>query len=258
MNIRKIVRDMWIIAYMKSIPDLKRQPLMLLILVGLAAIPLFFIGLFAGGDNAEATFNGGLIGVIVSSIGFIAITASIQDLTYDRYVKLREMVVAMPVHPLSYVMGLTLGFLIFSFPGFIAFLCYGVYRGLFDPISILMTLGAMVLCWLALATIGFTIATYLHKTSPNTLGIIANILSFGFVFLPPVYYSETMLTNIGGMDLSWFVYLLPTSNAAAIIRYSTDLTAWNGTAFMLHWIILALTVIVFSVLVVKKARWREP
>jgi ABC-type multidrug transport system permease subunit len=179
-------------------------------------------------------------------------------LTFDRYVKLREMVVAMPVHPLSYVMGLTLGFLIFAFPGFIAFIIYGVYLGLFDIFSILMTIGSMILCWLALAAIGFTIATYMHKTSPNTLGIVANILSFGFVFLPPVYYSEAMLTNVSGMDISWLVYLFPTSNAAAIIRYSTDLTAWNATAFMFHWLILALTVVIFSVLVVKKARWREP
>jgi len=252
MTLKKIIKDTWLIAYMKSVPDIKRQPLMLLILVGLAAIPLFFIGLFSGGDDPNV-FEIGLVGVIVSSIGFIAITASVQDITWDRYVKLREMVVAMPVHPLSYAMGLTLGFLIFSFPGFIAFIIYGVYLGIFDIISILMTFGAMILCWLGLAAIGFTIATYQHKTSPNTLGIIANILSFVFVFLPPVYYSETMLG-----EFSWIVYILPTSNAAAIIRYSTELTAWNPTAFILHWLILALTVVVFSLLVVKKARWREP
>ncbi|MBA3044637.1 MAG: ABC transporter permease [Candidatus Thermoplasmatota archaeon] len=256
MSIRKIIKDTWIIAYMKSIPDIKRQPLMLLILVGLAAIPLFFITLFGGAEMMDV----GLVGVIVSSIGFIAITASIQDITWDRYVKLREMVVAMPVHPLSYAMGLTLGFLIFSFPGFIAFLCYGVYRGLFDPFSILVTLGAMILCWLALAAMGFTIATYQHKTSPNTLGIIANILSFGFVFLPPVYYSEAMLTNMSGMNLSWIVYIFPTSNAAAIIRYATGAgeTVMDPTAFMLHWLVLIVTVVVFSALVMWKARWREP
>jgi ABC-2 type transport system permease protein len=256
MSLKKMFKDMFIIAYMKSVPDLKRQPLMLIILIGLSAIPLFFIGLF-GGDDPEI-FKTGLVGVIVSSIGFIAITASIQDLTFDRYVKLREMVVAMPVHPLSYVMGLTLGFLIFALPGFITFIIYGMYLGLFGPVSIVMMLGSMVLCWLALAAIGFTIATYLHKTSPNTLGIVANILSFGFVFLPPVYYSETMLANLGGMDLSWISYIFPTSNAAAIIRYSTELTEWNSTAFILHWAVLALTVIVFSLLVMKKARWREP
>lgn len=255
MNVRKMLRDTWIIAYMKSIPDIRRQPLMLLILIGLSAIPLFFIGMFGGDD--PAMFKVGLVGVIVSSIGFIAITASIQDLTFDRYVKLREMVVAMPVHSLSYAMGLTLGFLIFALPGFVAFIAYGIYLGLFDAFSILAMLGAMVLCWLGLAAIGFTLATYLNKTSPNTLGIVANLLSFGFVFLPPVYYSESMLTDLGGFDLSWIAYLFPTSNAAAIIRYSAGLTEWNSTAYMLHWVIMAITVALFSILVVKKSKWRE-
>jgi len=84
------------------------------------------------------------------------------------------------------------------------------------------------------------------------LGVIANLLSFLFVFLPPVYYSEEML----GAN-SWIVFLLPTSNAAALMRYSTGITAWDPTNYMLHWLFLILTVVVFSILVVKKARWRE-
>jgi ABC-2 type transport system permease protein len=255
MNAGKMLRDIWIIAYMKSIPDMRRQPLILVILVGLSAIPLFFIGLFGGDD--PVMYRIGLAGVIVSSVGFIAITASIQDLTFDRYVKLREMVVAMPVHPLSYAMGLTLGFLLFALPGFVAFLAYGAYLGMFDALSLLATVVAMVLCWLGLAAIGFTLATYLNKTSPNTLGIVANILSFGFVFLPPVYYSEAMLKDLGGLDLSWIVYVFPTSNAAAIIRYSTGLTDWDSTAYTLHWVAMLVTVVLFSLLVVKKSRWRE-
>ncbi len=254
MSLKKMFKDMFIIAYMKSVPDLRRQPLVLLILVGLAAIPLFFIGMFAGDD--PDTFRVGLVGVVVSSVGFIAITSSIQDITWDRYVKLREMVVAMPVHPMSYALGISLGFLIFSLPGSVAFIIYGMYLGVFGPLSLLMTLAAMVLCWAALAAMGFTIATYQHKTSPNTLGILANILSFVFVFLPPVYYSEQMLGK-----LSWISYLLPTSNAAAIIRHYTGLTdpsALYPTSVALHWLILVFTVIMFSVIVVKKSQWREP
>ena len=254
MNLKKMIRDILIIAWMKSIPDLKRQPLILVILAGLAAIPLFFIGLFGG----ESMLNIGIVGVIVSSIGFIGIAASIQDITWDRYVKFREMVVAMPVHPISYAMGLTLGALIFALPGFLAFTAYGIYRGLFDIGSLLIMFGAMFMCFMGISLIGFTIATYQHKTSPNSLGIVANLLSFLFVFLPPVYYSESMLENVGGMNLTWIAYTLPTTNAAAIIRYATGLTAWNGEAYMLHWLFMFITVGIFAILVVRKARWREP
>ena len=88
--------------------------------------------------------------------------------------------------------------------------------------------------------------------------MLANILAFLFVFLPPVYYSESMLVDVGGIDLSWISYLLPTTNAAAIIRFDTGLTPWDGGAYMLHWLFMFITVAIFSVLVVRKARWREP
>ncbi|KYK26619.1 MAG: hypothetical protein AYK23_02795 [Candidatus Proteinoplasmatales archaeon SG8-5] len=251
MAVKKVIRDAFLIAWLKSIPDLKRQPLILVLLTALSAIPLFFIVLFGG----SGMLNAGLVGVIVSSIGFIGISASIQDLTWDRYVKLREMVVAMPVSSISYSIGITLGFLIFALPGFLLFMGFGVYRGMFDLTGLLLTFGAMALCWLGLAVIGFTIATYQQKASPNTLGIWANLLSFLFVFLPPVYYPKEMLSQYG---MSWIAYLLPTSNAAEIIRYLTEQTAWDQTSYMYHWIALVVTVIIFAILVVKKARWREP
>ena len=254
MNIKKMVNDTLVLAWLKSIPDLKRQPMLVVLLVGFAAIPLLFITMFGG----EEMLDIGLVGVIVSSVGFIGISASIQDLTWDRYVKLKEMVVAMPVHPVSYAMGLTLASLAFTIPGIIAFTALGLYRGLFDIPSIITMFGSLTLCWLGLSVMGFTVATYLHKSSPNTLGVLANLLSLLFVFLPPVYYSEKMLVNVGGYDLSWIAYLLPTTNSAAIIRYSTGLTAWDANAFMLHWVALVMIVVVFTILVVTKARWREP
>ena len=146
-------------------------------------------------------------------------------------------------------MGLTLAAMVFTLPGFLAFTALGIYRGLFDLPSIIMMVGSLILCWGGLSVMGFTVATYLHKSSPNSLGVLANLLSMGFVFLPPVYYSETMLENIGGYDLSWVVYLLPTTNSAAIIRYSTGLTEWDPSAFMLHWVALVFILILFSVLV---------
>jgi ABC-2 type transport system permease protein len=249
MSVKKAFRDTILIARLKSIPDLKRQPLIVVLLTLFAAIPLFFITLFGG----EEMMDIGLVGVIVSSIGFLGITASIQDLTWDRYVKMREMVVAMPVHPVAYAMGLTLAALIFALPGTVVFMGLGVYRGIFDIGSILAAIGALIMCWLSLSVIGFTIATYQRKASPNTLGIIANLLAFVFVFMPPVYYSEELL---GGF--SWISMVFPTSNAAAIIRYSTGMVDWDPTSYLMHWLAMLLIVIIFSILVVKKARWREP
>ena len=64
MNFKKMIKDTMTIAWLKSIPDLKRQPMMVVLLVGFAAIPLFFMMMFGGAEMLDI----GLIGVIVSSI----------------------------------------------------------------------------------------------------------------------------------------------------------------------------------------------
>lgn len=244
----KVVRDAFLIAYMKSIPDLKRQPGIIVMLTAIGAIPLFFIVLFGGAGMLKM----GMMGVIVSTIGFAGIAAPIQDVTWDRYVKLREMIVAMPVHPLSYALGVNLASLIFALPGFLIFLGIGIVMGFFTPFSLLAALGVLFLCWFCLSVMGFAIATHLYRTAPNTLGLISNILALGFVFLPPVYYSETMLGSY-----AWVAYLLPTSNAAAVIRYATGINRMDPMAFAAHWIAIAVLAAAFGALAVAKARWRE-
>jgi ABC-type multidrug transport system permease subunit len=244
----RIIRNALIIGFMRSIPEIKRQPLIILMFAGISAIPLIFIGVFGG----ERMLNFGLIGAMVSSVGFLAISSSIQEIAWDRYVKLREMIVAMPVHPMSYALGLTIGAFILSMPGFIIFLVIAAVRNLLTIISLIQILFAVTLCWGALSVIGFTIATFMYKASPNTLSVVANILSFAFVFLPPVYYPELFMGSY-----SWVSYIFPTSNAAAIIRYSTGVVPMNVNALALHWIVLIITVAAFAVLVIKKSRWRE-
>jgi ABC-type multidrug transport system permease subunit len=243
-----IIRNSIIIGLMRSVPEIKRQPLLLLMITGISAIPLIFIGVF----GREGMLDFGLIGAMVSSVGFLAVSTSIQEISWDRYVKLREMIVAMPVHPISYAIGLTISALLLSLPGFIIYLIVAAFRDLITIISLLQILGAVVLCWIALSVIGFTIATYMYKASPNTLGIVANILSFAFIFLPPVYYPEFFMGSY-----SWISFILPTSNAAAIIRYSTGTVPMDVNALTLHWVLLIVTVIIFTVIVLKKSRWRE-
>lgn len=111
----KSVKDALTIAALKSIPDFKRQPLMLIMIGLISSIPLFFILVFGGSGQ----IGYGLVGAMVSTISFIGIAAAIQDITVDRYLKIREMIVAMPVHPISYAVGVALAPLVVSAPSLI-------------------------------------------------------------------------------------------------------------------------------------------
>ncbi len=242
----KPMKDALIIAELKSIPDLKRNPSMVLLLGVVSSFPLFYILAFGG------NLGYGLAGAMVATTSFIGLVASIQDISFDRYVKIREMIVAMPVHPVSYAIGVALGPLLISAPGLIFFMGLAVLLGALPLLSVGWALASLTLCWAAGSSIGFIISTYLRNASVYTLGNMSNILGLGLVFMPPVYYPEELL---GGMR--WLSLIFPTSNAAGLIRYYAGTMSLTVDAVVVRWLILVATVVVSIAIVSFKARWRE-
>jgi ABC-type multidrug transport system permease subunit len=242
----KPVKDTLIIAALKSIPDFKRQPLMLIMIGLISSIPLFFLLVFGG------NISYGLVGAMVSTIGFIGIVAAIQDVTWDRYVKIREMIVAMPVSPISYAIGVALAPLLVSAPSLAFFMTIAFWLGALPISSIGWLLMSLLLCWAALSGIGFIISTYLQKASVYTLNSMSNILGLGLIFMPPVYYPEEML---GGF--SWIAMIFPTSNAAGLIRAYSGGLQLPLEMVLVRWLILAAATMISIIVVARKARWRE-
>ena len=242
----KAVKDVFIIAALKSIPDLKRNPSEMILIGLISAFPLFFILVFGG------QLSSGLVGAIIANISFIGLAAAIQDISFDRYVKIREMIVAMPVHPVAYAMGVAMAPLFISAPGLIFFIAIAVAIGALPLFSIGWVVVTLILCWAAGSSIGFIVSTYLRKASVYTLNNMGTILGLGLVFLPPVYYPEELLGNY-----RWISIVFPTSNAAGLIRFYAGLTQIPPETVLLRWLILAATVVVSVVILSFKARWRE-
>jgi len=246
MRFRKMVRDALIIAELKAVPDLKRQPLILIIMGLFSGLPLFFMLIFGG------QISYGLVGAMISTVGFIGIVSAIQDITYDRYLKIREMIVAMPVHPISYMMGSALAPLLFASPGVAFFIALALWLGYLPVNAVACAIVVLLLCWAVLSALGFVISTYMRRASIYTLNSLSNILGVGLVFIPPVYYPEELL---GG--LSWIAILFPTSNAAGLIRAYAGLAAFSQETLIVRWLVLLVTLALAVLLVVFKAKWRE-
>jgi ABC-type multidrug transport system permease subunit len=242
----KPVKDAVIIAELKAIPDLKRNPSMVLLIGVVSSFPLFYLLVFGG------NLSYGLVGAMVATISFIGLVSAIQDISFDRYVKIREMIVAMPVNPVSYAVGVALAPLLISAPGLIFFMVLAVLFGGLPILSVGWTVASLILCWAAGSSIGFIISTYLRNASVYTLGNMSNILGLGLVFMPPVYYSEETL---GGMR--WLAIVFPTSNAAGLIRYYAGTMPLSLDAVLVRWFILVATVVVSIIIVSFEARWRE-
>ncbi len=107
-----------LIAWMKFYPDFRIQPLIVIINMAMSGSPLFFF-LIAGSTTG---FKTGIAGAMVAIVSYIGITSATQDVAQDRYTKLREMMVAMPIHPASYAFGVALAPLLMSMPGLLLFM----------------------------------------------------------------------------------------------------------------------------------------
>ena len=243
---KKILKDALIIATFKSVPEIKRQPMLIVLIFFVSALPLFFIYMFGG------KINFGVIGAMVSTVSFMGITGAIQEIAWDRYVKIREMLVAMPVKPISYGLGISLTPLIFSIPSLVFFIGISIYLGIIPLYSIGWVIIALLLCWATLSCLGFLISTYLYKTNIFTLNIISNLLALILIFIPPVYYSEEMLGS-----LRWVSPLVPTSNIAGLIGGYTGMLTIPLYELILRWSILLIMMILSIVAVLHKAQWRE-
>ncbi|MDI6805173.1 MAG: ABC transporter permease [Candidatus Bathyarchaeia archaeon] len=242
----KILKDTFTITALKSIPDLKRQPLIIFLIGMISSLPLYFLVIFGG----QITL--GLIGAMVSTVSFIGMNAAIQEMSWDRYVKIREMIVAMPVHPISYALGIALAPLILSIPSLIFFGTIALWLDALTLQSLLWTVIALILCWATVSSAGFLISTYLQKASTYTLNNLSNILGIALGFIPPVYYPEEILGNF-----SWISIIFPTSNAASLIRVYSGSLILPFEMVVVRWLVLIATTIVFAVITAAKARWRE-
>ncbi len=243
----KVVKDVLIIAWMRCYPDIRRNPFILFVIMMFSGAPLLFMQLFGGAGMLVH----GFIGAIISMVGFIGLASAIQDIAWDRYVKIREMIVAMPVHPISYVMGVALSSLLFSAPGAAFFITIAIWQGAFTVAAIIWIVPALLLCWLSLTAIGFTIATYLQKASLYLLNAISLMLSFVFAFMLPVFYPKEILGNF-----AWIAFLAPTSITASLFRIYIGSPSLYGDIFA-HWIILLAITIASFILLSMKYRWRE-
>jgi len=243
----KVVKDVLVVTALKSLPDLKRQPLMLFLVGLISSLPLYFILVFGG------QISYGLIGAIVSTVAFIGMSAAISEMAFDRYVKIREMIVAMPVHPISYAIGIALAPLILSMPSLVFFIAITMWLGVLTPYSLFWAAVLLILCWATVSSIGFLVSTYLQKASTYTLNSLSNILGIALGFIPPVYYPEEML---GGF--SWISAIFPTSNAASLIRVYSGSLNLPFEMIIARWLILIVTMVVSAVITAFKARWREP
>ncbi len=198
-----------------------------------------------GGDRG---LSWGLVG------GFIWVVASngisiVGDAAFYRLeLKFQQMLVASPVTPYAYSIGLALSALIYSIPSLAFFLGMLTYRGMLGVDNAPLIALALVQLWLSTSSLGFTIST-LFRDMRYTWAVV-NILTVLLSVVPPVYYPATLL------QYPMLAYIAPTSAAAIIIHDALGLAEYGSPMIVGGWTSLFVHMVLGLTLMIKVANWR--
>jgi ABC-2 type transport system permease protein len=240
------VRTILILAYYVGVLWIRRVPISLLTTLISPFTIIFFIFIYGGTSQVIYGIIGSLVFLALSaglSIGPVAITHRLEF-------KYQQFLVSSPVGPLTYTIGLALGYLAYYGFGFIVLL------GLFlehrvPPFQLFESIVALVAIWLVMAATGFMISTLLSES--RVAFQITNGLSAGLGIMPPVFYSYSILPKW----LQTIAYIIPTSDAASIMQNAVGLMTSSFTTTALRWILLFSYFVIVMSISIKFAKWRE-
>jgi len=246
-GIRRQVVASLTIAWINGVLVLRRAPLWIASYLLMPLALLFFFRIHGDVAMMKMALIGGII-MVATSNGI----SILGDAAWFRiYVKYQDLLVATPIRPVSYVMGLSLSMLVFASPGLALFVALASLAGLMTLEFALALAACTIAVWISSSMMGFTIST-LFKTLRHVWPM-ASILSMVLSLLPPIYYPATVLPQ----GLQWVGALVPTGAAAMILHHVAGIVKIEAAALAASATSLVAYATTLPLLSSLKARWRE-
>ncbi|MEM0090835.1 MAG: ABC transporter permease [Nitrososphaerota archaeon] len=247
MEFMKNARAIFALVMLNGIKPVMRSPLWLIVMLSYPLILVFFINIFAEYAVVDALV-GGLISLVVMS--GIAIQADI--VWYKVELKFQDMVVASPVSPTIYMVGIAISELVYSSPAIALFLVLMALKGILSISSIPMLMLSMLLCWLSALSLGFYLSTRISDI--RHIWALEGLLSIVLSMLPPIYYPMSLLPEWGQI-VSMFV---PTTHAALLMKEAVGIISLMEHQRLMSLAVLLIWTIALMLLAKRKSVWREP
>ncbi|MEM3326340.1 MAG: ABC transporter permease, partial [Thermoproteus sp.] len=206
---------------------------------------LVVLAIYAGQTGLRWGLLGGLIWTVASN-GI----SLIGDATFYRLeLKFQQMLVAAPVSPIAYALGLALSSLIFAAPAVAFYAAYLAALKAFTAWSALVVAASLALLWVSTAGLGFVISTLIGQMrySWAVPGILSAVLSA----MAPVYWPATILPN------QLLGVILPTGAAGIIGQAALGMARYRPEVLTAAWAALAAYTVISLVLLARVARWRQ-
>jgi ABC-2 type transport system permease protein len=209
---------------------------------------ILFILFVTGHGSAFAFGISGAITMTVSQQGLF-LGADLTNFKIEH--KFQSMVVSSPVSALTYMFSMAISELAFATPPIVLLLMITSYSlsGI-TALSILEVLAVILLTWVTTSSIGFFLSTYVLNT--RTAFLTVSFISILLSILPPVFYPLQVIP----VQFRWLAQLAPTTHSSVLIQTALGLGAAGGQVTD-SWLALPFFAVVFLLLALFKARWRE-
>ena len=230
-----------------SIYEMRNYPI---VLINTVLSPLSFllvIVFVSRGTLIGEAIEGGFI-MSVFSAG-VALQGDLSHLKND--FKLQDMVVSSPTTWQTYMFGMAISEIVYSFPSFIVLGVLAYYFMDLSAIGALALTGVLLLMFLTSIAIGFTLSTFSSDIVQSFA--FSRLISMLFSTIPPVYYPITYIP----FPYRYLAYLSPTTYAAELAQSAAGYVTLSSATTALDWIVLMAVTVTLFIVTRSKARWRE-
>lgn len=242
---KKLLRDILVIGWLNGWVPLLRGWVWLLANVITPITFLIILWIYGGETGLKWGLLGGLIWTVASN-GI----SLIGDATFYRIeIKFQQMLVAAPVSPVAYALGLALSSFIFAAPAVAFFTGFLALLGVLTPAALGISAVVLALLWISTAGLGFVASTFINQM--RYAWAVPGIMSAVLSSLAPVYWPASIL------PVEYLGSLLPTGAAGILCQSALGLAEYPPSLLASAWISLFAYSIVSLLLTAKVARWRE-
>lgn len=242
------------ICYFYGFLALRRAPLLFIAIFLTPLSFLFFLYVVA----PHSVLPFGVVGGILFSALFTG-NGMMNDCAYLRLERqLQQVFITSPLRPMSWVLGMALGELAWTIPALGLFI---VVLSLVVPLSLLSVLGligVILLTWLLATSLGFLISTFFRQL--REIWPIGTVVFTSLSVLPPIFYPINAIPE----PFRWAAFLAPSTFASQLADRvaGLPLPTVSGvpalSSVSVEVVGMVALTILFTLMAMRLARWREP
>ena len=221
-----------------------------IVLINTVLSPLSFLVVIVfvshGSLIGEAVAGGFIMSMFSAGVG---LQGDLSHLKND--FKLQDMVVSSPTTWQTYMFGMAISEIVYSFPALIVLVVLAHYYMPLTIVGALSLVGVLLLMFLTSVAIGFTLSTF--STDIVQSFAFSRLISTLFSTIPPVYYPITYIP----FPYRYLAFLSPTTYAAELAQAAAGYLTLTPLSTALDWIILIAVTAALFIVARGKSRWRE-